>query len=66
MDILVVTIIYQVTSATTAKESAESLASETEFEFADVDALMCLLCARQFKSIEQLKRHNKESGLHMV
>lgn len=56
----------QVTSATIAKESAESLASETEFEFADVDALTCLLCARQFKSIEQLKRHNKESGLHMV
>jgi len=26
--------------------------------------MTCLLCARQFKSLDQLKRHNKESGLH--
>jgi len=51
----------QITSAPSAKEGPES---ETEFDFADIDALMCFLCARQFKSIEQLKRHNKESGLH--
>ncbi|KDR73429.1 hypothetical protein GALMADRAFT_124505 [Galerina marginata CBS 339.88] len=37
---------------------------ESEFEFADVATLTCLLCARQFKSMDQLKRHNKESGLH--
>ncbi|KAF5358221.1 hypothetical protein D9756_001815 [Leucocoprinus leucothites] len=37
---------------------------ETEFEFSDVNALMCLLCARQFKVLDQLKRHNKESDLH--
>jgi len=37
---------------------------EVEFEFSDVPGLMCLLCARQFKSLEQLKRHNKESDLH--
>ncbi|CAA7270148.1 unnamed protein product [Cyclocybe aegerita] len=37
---------------------------EAEFEFSDVAALMCLLCARQFKSLDQLKRHNKESDLH--
>ncbi|KAG1756233.1 uncharacterized protein EDB91DRAFT_1091342 [Suillus paluster] len=37
---------------------------ETEFEFSDTTALTCLLCARQFKSLDQLKRHNKESGLH--
>ncbi|KAF8724415.1 hypothetical protein AX14_008838 [Amanita brunnescens Koide BX004] len=54
----------QVTTAPSTKESTESLASETEFEFADVDALTCLLCARQFKSIEQLKRHNTASDLH--
>ncbi|KAK0459501.1 uncharacterized protein EV420DRAFT_269842 [Desarmillaria tabescens] len=30
-----------------------------------MSALMsCLLCARQFKSVDQLKRHNKESDLH--
>lgn len=38
--------------------------SEAEFEFSDVTGLMCLLCARQFKTIDQLKRHNKESDLH--
>ncbi|KAF8633727.1 hypothetical protein AX17_004384 [Amanita inopinata Kibby_2008] len=43
---------------------AESPVPQNEFEFADVNALMCLLCARQFKSMDQLKRHNKESELH--
>ncbi|KAH9890700.1 hypothetical protein C8Q73DRAFT_705276 [Cubamyces lactineus] len=38
--------------------------AETEFEFSDTTALICLLCARQFKSLDQLKRHNKESDLH--
>jgi len=37
---------------------------EEEFEFSDVTTLMCILCARQFKSMDQLKRHNKESDLH--
>ncbi|KAH7889808.1 hypothetical protein F5I97DRAFT_1847493 [Phlebopus sp. FC_14] len=37
---------------------------EVEFEFSDTVAMTCLLCARQFKTIDQLKRHNKESDLH--
>jgi len=37
---------------------------EDEFEFADTKSFACLLCSRQFKSIEQLRRHNKESDLH--
>ncbi|KAI6102742.1 hypothetical protein EDD16DRAFT_1644597 [Pisolithus croceorrhizus] len=37
---------------------------EEEFEYSDTAAMACLLCARQFKTIEQLKRHNKESDLH--
>lgn len=37
-----------------------------EFEYSDTIAMTCLLCARQFKSLEQLKRHNKESDLHKV
>ncbi|KAG6334939.1 hypothetical protein ID866_4156 [Astraeus odoratus] len=37
---------------------------ETDFEYSDPTALTCLLCARQFKNIDQLKRHNKESDLH--
>jgi RNA-binding protein 5/10 len=39
---------------------------ETELEFSDSNALTCLLCARAFKSLDQLKRHNKESDLHKV
>ncbi|KAJ3990048.1 hypothetical protein F5890DRAFT_1561312 [Lentinula detonsa] len=38
--------------------------AENGFEFSDVDGFACLLCSRQFKSIDQLKRHNKESDLH--
>jgi RNA-binding protein 5/10 len=37
-----------------------------EFEFSDLAKLACLLCARQFKMIDQLKKHNKESDLHKV
>jgi RNA-binding protein 5/10 len=37
---------------------------EIELEFSDTNALTCLLCARAFKSLDQLKRHNKESDLH--
>ena len=37
-----------------------------EFEFSDLVKLACLLCARQFKSLDQLKKHNKESELHKV
>jgi hypothetical protein len=46
------------------QHSVKPDASEMEFEFSDVNGLMCLLCARQFKSTDQLKRHNKESDLH--
>lgn len=38
--------------------------ADAEFEFSDTEKLTCLLCARQFKSLDQLKRHNKESELH--
>ncbi|KAH9923996.1 uncharacterized protein BXZ73DRAFT_91386 [Epithele typhae] len=37
---------------------------EVEFEFSDTTAMTCLLCARQFKALDKLKRHNKESDLH--
>lgn len=37
---------------------------EVDFEFSDTVAMTCLLCARQFKTMDQLKRHNKESDLH--
>ncbi|KAF8136243.1 hypothetical protein EV363DRAFT_1428656 [Boletus edulis] len=37
---------------------------DPDFEFSDTSAMTCLLCARQFKNLDQLKRHNKESDLH--
>ncbi|KAE9406483.1 hypothetical protein BT96DRAFT_1055206 [Gymnopus androsaceus JB14] len=50
------------TSSILAPTSATPPADE--FEFSDLDAFACLLCSRQFKSVDQLKRHNKESDLH--
>jgi len=47
-----------------AMPSSGALPEETEFEFSDLVKLVCLLCARQFKSTDQLKKHNKESDLH--
>ncbi|KDQ59414.1 hypothetical protein JAAARDRAFT_56428 [Jaapia argillacea MUCL 33604] len=50
-----------------AKAKATSpVPQETEFEFSDTVKMTCLLCARQFKTMDQLKRHNKESDLHKV
>ncbi|KAI0781294.1 hypothetical protein BD413DRAFT_600684 [Trametes elegans] len=49
---------------TRAAKSATPPIAEGDFEFSDTVALTCLLCARQFKSVDQLKRHNKESDLH--
>ncbi|KAJ4488244.1 hypothetical protein J3R30DRAFT_3434521 [Lentinula aciculospora] len=49
---------------TTANVLASTPPAESEFEFSDVVAFACLLCSRQFKSLDQLKRHNKESDLH--
>jgi len=43
---------------------ASPLPQEKDFEFADMNAMTCLLCARKFKSQDQLERHNKESDLH--
>lgn len=51
-------------AATAVKTEASPLPQETDFEFADMNAMTCLLCARKFKSQDQLERHNKESDLH--
>lgn len=45
-------------------KSTTPIPVEQEFEFSDTTAITCLLCARQFKTLEQLKRHNNESDLH--
>lgn len=53
------------TQASSAPTQGNTTPTPTpEFEFSDVSAMSCLLCARQFKSVDQLKRHNKESDLH--
>ena len=46
--------------------SPSTLPEEVEFEFSDLVKLACMLCARQFKTLDQLKKHNKESDLHKV
>ncbi|KAI5124032.1 hypothetical protein M0805_003863 [Coniferiporia weirii] len=53
-----------VTRTTDIKAVALVPDTEVELEFSDTKAMICLLCSRQFKSMEQLKRHNKESELH--
>lgn len=53
-----------VSASTVSTKAGSTPPPESEFEFSDTAALMCLLCARQFKSLDQLKRHNKESDLH--
>ncbi|KAG7452731.1 uncharacterized protein BT62DRAFT_24136 [Guyanagaster necrorhizus] len=52
------------TSTPTSTSTPTPTPTPTDFEFSDVSAMSCLLCARQFKSVDQLKRHNKESDLH--
>ncbi|KAI9433949.1 hypothetical protein H4582DRAFT_1983514 [Lactarius indigo] len=52
------------TSETKPAPVPAALPEETEFEFSDVVKIACLLCARQFKTLDQLKKHNKESDLH--
>ncbi|KAF8522115.1 hypothetical protein BU17DRAFT_45113 [Hysterangium stoloniferum] len=59
-----VTISDVVTSATTSIKPPPTVIVQDEFEFADIKTLACLLCARKFKTMEQLGRHNKESDLH--
>jgi RNA-binding protein 5/10 len=46
--------------------SPSTVPEELEFEFSDLVKLACMLCARQFKTLDQLKKHNKESDLHKV
>ncbi|KAI0702329.1 hypothetical protein BC835DRAFT_1321578 [Cytidiella melzeri] len=46
------------------KSSTPIPSTESEFEYSDTTALSCLLCSRKFNTLDQLKRHNKESDLH--
>lgn len=53
-------------SDTKTTPSPSALPEEVEFEFSDLVKLACMLCARQFKTLDQLKKHNQESDLHKV
>ncbi|GAA5874348.1 hypothetical protein JCM16303_005821 [Sporobolomyces ruberrimus] len=37
---------------------------DPEFDHADPISMICLLCQRQFKKIDELRKHNKLSALH--
>jgi RNA-binding protein 5/10 len=37
-----------------------------DLKYADTIKLACLLCLRQFHSIDEIKRHNLLSALHKV
>ncbi|KAF7984069.1 hypothetical protein HWV62_17622 [Athelia sp. TMB] len=50
--------------APTPVHESAPLPQEKDFEFSDMKAISCLLCARKFKAQDQLERHNKESDLH--
>ncbi|KIP07987.1 hypothetical protein PHLGIDRAFT_70177 [Phlebiopsis gigantea 11061_1 CR5-6] len=54
----------EASTATVKVQPTTPAPAELEFEFSDTTAITCLLCARQFKTLDQLKRHNKESDLH--
>ncbi|EAU88125.2 hypothetical protein CC1G_03797 [Coprinopsis cinerea okayama7 len=52
-------------NSTRAKSIESSpVPAEDELEFADVKALTCLLCSRQLKSLDLLKKHSLASDLH--
>lgn len=43
---------------------AASISGDEVFEHGDPVSMICLLCQRQFKKIDELKKHNKLSALH--
>jgi RNA-binding protein 5/10 len=45
---------------------AEPEAPAEDTDFSDSAGKVCLLCARQFKTPEQTRRHTRESDLHKV
>ncbi|CAE6432359.1 unnamed protein product [Rhizoctonia solani] len=48
----------------TSKPVEPSAPAAEELPYGDPSAMTCLLCSRQFKSVEMLKRHSNESELH--
>ncbi|KAG8695919.1 hypothetical protein FRC09_008855 [Ceratobasidium sp. 395] len=44
--------------------AAAVVPAEEELLYGDPQAMTCLLCSRQFKTVDMLKRHSTESALH--
>ncbi|GAA5939364.1 uncharacterized protein JCM15063_004499 [Sporobolomyces koalae] len=53
-----------VPTASTSAAAPALAFDDPEFEHGDPIAFICLLCQRQFKGIEELRKHNKLSALH--
>ncbi|ELU44516.1 G-patch domain-containing protein [Rhizoctonia solani AG-1 IA] len=47
-----------------SKPAEASAPVAEELPYGDSNAMTCLLCSRQFKTVEMLKRHSNESELH--
>ncbi|KAM0791595.1 hypothetical protein ACM66B_006038 [Microbotryomycetes sp. NB124-2] len=47
-----------------APSTSATQGDEEEFEYGDAVSMICLLCQRQFKSVDELRRHNSLSALH--
>ncbi|GAA5979661.1 hypothetical protein JCM5350_003801 [Sporobolomyces pararoseus] len=51
-------------SSTTPTPTTVTSFDDPEFEHGDPISMICLLCQRQFKKIDELRKHNKLSALH--
>ncbi|KAA8900183.1 hypothetical protein FN846DRAFT_899823 [Sphaerosporella brunnea] len=51
-------------SSTRAAPASEETVPPPQESFADLNKLACLLCSRQFKSVEKLHQHERVSDLH--
>ncbi|KAG8691848.1 hypothetical protein FRC11_007814 [Ceratobasidium sp. 423] len=49
---------------TPSKPAEPAPVAADELPYGDASAMTCLLCSRQFKSVDMLKRHSNESELH--
>lgn len=45
---------------------SDEMNTTDDFEYSDVKKTACLLCQRQLKSIDLLRKHNAASDLHKV
>lgn len=56
---------YQKPSAAPVRETSQQ-SEKNDFDYSDTNKMACLLCQRQFKTIEVLRKHTTQSDLHKV